>query len=87
MISSTKGEVVFTETGFQNWKIALAKDKGLQKHESSECHKEAVARWREIPSTVKGDIGEMISTQHAPEKYNAQNTRKCAIFSKASSTR
>ena len=50
----------------------MAKDKVLQKHESSECHKEAVARWREIPLTVKGDIGEMISTQHAVEKYNTR---------------
>ena len=72
MISSTKGEVVFTETGFQNGKEALAKNKGLHKHESSECHKEAVARWREIPSTVKGDIGEMISNQHALEKYSSR---------------
>ena len=50
----------------------MANDKGLQKHESSECHKEAVARWCEIPSTVEGDIGEMISTQHALEKYNGR---------------
>ena len=34
MISFTKREVVFTETGFQNWKKALAKDKGLHKYES-----------------------------------------------------
>ena len=69
MVSSTKGEVVFTEIGFQNWKKVLAKDRGHHKHESSGCHKEAVARWLEIPSTVKRDIGEMISTQHALEKY------------------
>eukprot|EP00112_Aurelia_sp_Birch-Aquarium-sp1_P015994 Seg3588.3 transcript_id=Seg3588.3/GoldUCD/mRNA.D3Y31 product="Zinc finger MYM-type protein 1" protein_id=Seg3588.3/GoldUCD/D3Y31 len=71
MISSTKGEIAFTDTGFQNWKKALAKDKGLHKHESSECPKEAAARWCDIPSTVKGDVGEMISTKHALEKYNS----------------
>ena len=49
---STKGTVVFTETGFQNWKKVLAKDKGLHKHEPSECHKEAEARWREMPWTL-----------------------------------
>ena len=35
-------------------------------------NRENVARWREIPSTVKGDIGEMISAQHALEKYNSR---------------
>ena len=50
----------------------MAKGKGLQKHESSECRKGVVSRWREIPSTVKGDIGEMISAQHALENYNSR---------------
>ena len=72
MISSTKGETAFTETGFQNWKKALAKGKGFNKHESSECHKEVVARWCEIPPTVKGDIGEMMSTKHALEKTHSR---------------
>ena len=62
MISSTKGEAAFTETDFQNWKKALVKDKGFHKHESSGCYKEAVARWCEMPSTVK----------HALEKFNSR---------------
>ena len=70
MISSTKGEAAFTDLGFQNWKKALAKGKGFYKHESSDCHKEAAARWCDIPSTVNRDVGEMISTQHALEKCN-----------------
>ena len=72
MISSAKGETAFTETGFQNWKRALAKGKGFNKHESSECHKEAAARLCEIPATVKGDIGEMMSTKHALEKLHSR---------------
>ena len=58
MISSTKGEAAFTETDLQNWKKALV----IHKHESSGCYKEAVARWCEMPSTVK----------HALEKFNSR---------------
>lgn len=64
MILSVKGEAAFSDSGFQNWTKDLAKDKGFQKHESSECHKEA-ARWCDIPSALKGDGGELISSQHA----------------------
>lgn len=56
MISSTKGEDFFTETGYKNWKIALAKNQGFHKNESSEFHKEAAARLCEIPSSVKGNV-------------------------------
>ena len=69
MISSTKGEIVFTEKGFRNWKTALSKGRGFYKHKTSACHKEGLVRWKEVPSTVNGDIGEMISTQHALEKF------------------
>ena len=72
IISSTKGEIAFTATGFQNWKKALAKDKGFHKHESSECHREAAARLCNIPSSVKGCVGELISTKHALEKYHSR---------------
>ena len=72
MISSTKGEASFTEKGYQNWKKALAKGKGFQKHESSECHKEATERFCKIPSTIKGDIGEMMLTKHALEKLHSR---------------
>ena len=35
----------FTKTGFSNWKNAMEKEKGFQKHESSDSHMKAVARY------------------------------------------
>lgn len=40
-------ENAFTSTGFRNWKMALSKDKGFEKHASSETHIMAVMMWRE----------------------------------------
>ena len=70
MMSLTKGGAVFTDSGFRQWKKALAKDNRFCKHELSHCHKEAPTKCCDIPSSVKGDVGEMISTQRALEKYN-----------------
>ena len=39
---------VFTETGFSNWKVALESNRGLKKHDNSEGHKRAMARWDEM---------------------------------------
>ena len=73
LISAAKGENAFTETGYSNWKNALEKKKGFSKHELSECHKEAVARLITIPKTAAGDIGDMISSQHALERKQNRN--------------
>ena len=55
MISSTDEESAFTETDFQNGKEALANGKELNKHESSECHKEAPARMvQDTPDCKRG---------------------------------
>ena len=72
LISSTKGEAAFTKTGFCGWKKALEKNSGFAKHEASDCHKEAADRLNKIPASVKGDVGEMISSQHAMEKFNSR---------------
>ena len=63
-----KGDASFTGTGFRNWKDAFDTKKGFYKHESSECHKEATAQLLTIHETSIGDIGEVISSQHAVEK-------------------
>ena len=42
----------FTENGLSNWKNAMEKKKGFQKHESSDSHMEAVARYVMAPATV-----------------------------------
>jgi len=68
MVTCTKAEKVFTEQGFINWKKALEKGKGFDKHEQSEAHKDATDRYIVIPKTT-GDIGEIISESHSKEKY------------------
>ena len=40
-------DVVFTLTGFNNWKVALESDKGLQRHVSSHNHVHASTLWAE----------------------------------------
>ncbi|KAL2077521.1 hypothetical protein ACEWY4_027025 [Coilia grayii] len=41
-------DVVFTKTGYCNWKAALEKGKGFQKHEASHSHVSAAIRWTEM---------------------------------------
>ena len=69
LVTATKAEKVFTEQGFANWKKALEKDKGFDKHEQSEAHKEAIDRYIVIPKTT-GDIGEIISEAHSKERFH-----------------
>ncbi len=38
----------FVSTGFRNWKAALERDRGLQKHVSSQAHLQASAAWTEF---------------------------------------
>ena len=40
----------------------------MQKHESSDPHMEAVARYVTAPATAIGDIGDLLSERHALEK-------------------
>ena len=51
----------------------MQKKKGFQKHKSSDSHMEAVARYVTAPRTVTGDIGDLLSEQHALEK--SKNTK------------
>ncbi len=41
-------DVVFTSRGYTDWKAALERDRGLQKHASSQCHVQAMATWSEL---------------------------------------
>ncbi|XP_044171572.1 uncharacterized protein LOC122955905 [Acropora millepora] len=68
MLSSTKADPQFTRIGYSNWKNAMDKKKGFQKHALSESHKEAVARVITAPATTTGDVGELLSEKHAKEK-------------------
>ena len=39
IISSTKSEASFTETGYRNWKKAIEKGRGFEKHQLSDSHR------------------------------------------------
>ena len=43
----------------------MEKKKGFQKHESSDSHMEAVARYVTASATVIGDIGDLLFERHA----------------------
>lgn len=43
--TANERDVVFTLRGFNNWKAALERDRGLQKHASSHSHAQAAATW------------------------------------------
>ena len=45
MLTSPNADPAFRKNGFSNWKKAMEKKKGFQKHESSDSHMEAVARY------------------------------------------
>ena len=68
MLTSSNADPAFTKNGFCNWKNALEKKKGFQKHESSDSHMGAVARYVTAPATVIGDIGDLLCERHALEK-------------------
>ena len=57
-------EKSFISTGFSYWKDAVSK---FKKHESSQCHKDAVLKTISLPSTSK-DVGEMLAKQQASER-------------------
>ena len=46
----------------------MEKKEGFQKHETSESQMEAVAKYVTAPSTVIGDIGDLLYERHALEK-------------------
>ena len=57
-------DLVFTKTGFTNWKTALEKDKGLTKHAASQCHVKNAKAWSEM--TQRKATGETISNLLGP---------------------
>ena len=65
MLTSPNTDTAFTKNGFSNRKNAMEKKKGFQKHESSDSHMEAAARYVTAPTTVIGDIGDLQSERPA----------------------
>ena len=69
-LSSTRLDTSFITKGYTNWKDATAKKSGFSQHETSDCHREAVARLITLPATTK-DVGESLSLEH--EECKAEN--------------
>ena len=63
-LKSSRKDASFISRGFTNWKDAIL---SFSKHETSECHKEAIDSMLVLPKTTR-DIGEMLSAAHASEK-------------------
>ena len=59
MLTSPNTDTAFTKNGFSNRKNAMEKKKGFQKHESSDSHMEAAARYVTALATVMGDLNDM----------------------------
>ena len=55
--------------GFTNWKKALEKGRGFDKHELSASHMEATDSFIVIPKSSAGDIGELLSESYHKGKY------------------
>ena len=62
----------FVKRGFSYWKDATI---AFKKHESSDCHKEAVHVSIVLPEACP-DVGEMLSSQHAQQK---KQNRDCLL--------
>ena len=63
-MAAKRADPAFVQKGFSYWKDATT---SFKKHESSECHKEAVHVSVILPRAC-ADVGEMLSSQHAQQK-------------------
>ena len=64
-LASTKWDAAFLGRGFTYWKEATS---AFQKHQSSQCHREANEALIRIPKQVCGDVGELLNREHQEEK-------------------
>ena len=69
--SARNKELVFVESGFYNWKNALAQ---FRKHQNSNCHKSAVEYSTTIP--LCGNVAEMINET---ARATMEENRRCLL--------
>ena len=69
LLMTTKAEETLTRIGFTNWKKALEKGRGFEKHQLSAAHREVTDRFIVILNQTVGDIGELLSDSYYKEKY------------------
>ena len=71
-MTTKRADPSFVKRGFSYWKDATI---AFKKHESSDCHKEAVHVSFVLPQAYP-DIGEMLSSEHAQQK---KQNRYCLL--------
>ena len=71
-MTAKRADPSFTQRGFAYWKDATI---AFKRHESSECHKEAVEVLIVLPCSCP-DVGEMLSSQHSQQK---RINRECLL--------
>ncbi len=64
-VASTKRDPAFISKGYTYWKEATS---AFNKHQASDCHREANEALIVLPKQIRGDIGELLSQQHQEEK-------------------
>ena len=64
-LSSHRREPAFITKGFTNWKKA---NKGFSKHQSSDCHKEAIEVMCLLPAQLVGHVDELMSDETKQQK-------------------
>ena len=65
LLSSHRREPAFITSGFTIWKEA---NKGFSKHQSSECHKEAIEALCLLPAQIVGHVDELMSDEIKQQK-------------------
>lgn len=61
---SSSGKLIFVTTGFNQWKMAIVKNKGLLKHDASASHLSAMASWKDKVNreAQNKEISQLLST-------------------------
>ena len=65
LLSSHRRDLAFITKGFTNWKEA---NKGFSKHQSSDCHKEAIEAMCLLPAQIVGHVDELMSDEIKQQK-------------------
>ena len=76
-------DLIFAKQGFSNWKVALEREKGFNKHASSHCHLQAAAIWTEMKQRqTKGETVACLlgSTQIQNNRYYVKSIGKVIQF-------
>ena len=71
---STKSDS-FVQSRYDNWKKALEKGRGFERHEKADYHRKAVLRYKIALSSAIGDICDMKSTAYAAKRLKSRKIK------------